>query len=225
MAAAATSLTRRDWLAAAASAGGATALGLAAGALKFQLGQGIVAGPPGAVPDRAHLALYTPACDAGATTPWVSEGPFYAPATPLRFDLRPPGLGGITLHLAGRVLDAQCRPLRHAVLDVWQTDPTGRYDHFGYEFRGHQFTDAEGRYELLTLLPASYRFLGFWRRRHIHVKVAAPRHRPLTSQVFFPFGEDAGFEDFSFDRRLVCRVLREGSSGVEARFDFVLGAA
>lgn len=216
---------RRALLKATAVLGGSAAFGLLAGAYKFQWGQGIVAAGASAAAPRGHLLLPTPSCGGSDATPWVSEGPFYAPGTPHLADLRPLRHAGTELRLAGRVLDTACRPLAGAVLDFWQTDPDGAYDHFGYGYRGHQFTDPEGRYELLTLLPASYRFLGVARRRHIHVKVAAPRHRPLTSQVFFPFGADNAVEDFSFDRRLVSIVDRPDAPFVEARFDFVLEAA
>ncbi len=214
-------LNRGDFLKASGLMLGSAAFGLAAGMVKFEIGQGIVAGPPTTASPRSHLLLPTPSCGE-PPTPAVSEGPFYAPSTPERTDLRPAKTGGRALRLAGRVLDTGCKPVGGAVLDFWQTDPGGVYDHFGYEFRGHQFTDREGRYELLTWLPASYSMLGVSRRRHIHVKIAAPEFRQLTSQLFFPFGEDARVEDMSFNRRLVTQIARHKGSRTEARYDFVI---
>ena len=43
----------------------------------------------------------------------------------------------------------------------------GVYDNRGYRFRGHQFTDANGRYALTTVVPGPIPAS----RRHIHVKV------------------------------------------------------
>ena len=41
------------------------------------------------------------------------------------------------------------RPVANALIDWWQCDARGDYDNSGYRFRGHQFTDARGRYTLL----------------------------------------------------------------------------
>lgn len=218
-------ISRRDILRTAGWVGGSALLAAGAGAYRFQIGQKVVAQPGQIAEGRALYLEATPRCGDAAETPWVSEGPFYAPSTPLRTDLRPVVHAGRELRLAGRVLDTACRPIAGAVVDFWQTNPDGVYDHFGYDFRGHQFTDADGRYELLTLLPASYVFIGVARRRHIHVKVAAPGRPLLTSQIFFPFGPDRLVEDFSFNPALVSTVLDRPRGFVDARFNFVLEAA
>ena len=216
-------LERRDFLKVAGLGLGSAVFGSVLSMIRFEIGQGIVAGASTTANLRDHLLLPTPSCgDDDGITPRVSEGPFYAPSTPKRIDLRPAQEGGQSLRLAGRVLDTSCKPIAGAVLDFWQTDPNGDYDHFGYDFRGHQFTDAQGRYELLTWLPVSYTFMGISRRRHIHMKTAAPNHKLLTTQVFFPFGEDAKVEDFSFNRKLVIDIMQQNSPLMEARFDFVI---
>ena len=58
----------------------------------------------------------------------------------------------------------------------------GNYDNVGFRLRGHQFTDAEGRYPLQTIVPGLYP----GRTRHIHVKVQAPNGPILTTQLYFP---------------------------------------
>jgi protocatechuate 3,4-dioxygenase beta subunit len=218
-------LGRRELLKAASLCIGSTLFALGTGAYKFQIGQQIVTQEKKIGEARDGFLMGTPNCDQLAVTPAVSEGPFYAPASPRRIDLRPNGAGGRPLRLAGRVLDLSCKPIVGAVLDFWQTDPNGNYDHYNYNFRGHQFSDAEGRYELLTWLPISYEFMGVSRRRHIHVKVAARNYTLLTSQVFFPLEEDRGIEDFSFNARLVSEFATQESTFIEARFDFVLEKA
>lgn len=217
-------LLRRNLLIAGGAFIGSTGLAFGAGAYRFQIGHDIVAAPGHAADPRDHLANLEQSCADPTQTPWVSEGPFYAPSTPRTNDLRPTNHGVEELRLAGRVLDPNCRPIPGAIVDFWQTDPDGVYDHFGYKFRGHQFTDGQGRYELLTLPPVSYRFMGIARRRHIHMKVAAPGYPLLTTQVFFPFGPDREVEDFSYHPDLVTSIVQATTPFIEARYDFVMGA-
>ena len=217
-------LSRRNLLILGGAFVGSTGLALGSGAFRFQVGHDIVAGPSQIALSRSHLTNINEDCANPSQTPWVSEGPFYAPSTPLTGDLRPTNHGVQELRLAGRVFGPNCQPVAGAVLDFWQTDPSGVYDHFGYKFRGHQFTDAEGRYELLTLLPANYRFLGIARRRHIHLKIDASGYPFLTTQVFFPFGPDREVEDISFDPALVPSIVETSSRFIEARYDFIMGA-
>jgi protocatechuate 3,4-dioxygenase beta subunit len=123
-------------------------------------------------------------------------------------------VSGATLVLVGRVLTTDCRPVRRALLDFWQADGDGEYDNEGYRLRGHQFTDAGGRYTLRTVVPGAYQN----RTRHIHVKAQAPGGDVLTTQLYFP-QEPLNDSDPIFSRELVMDV-----SGRRASFDFVLEA-
>ena len=162
---------------------------------------------------RRRALRPTPACDDGhEPTVEQTEGPYYTPDTPRRRDLVTRGVRGEPLLLAGAVLDARCRPVGRALLDFWQADADGVYDNDGYRLRGHQFTDARGRFRLRTVVPGLYS----GRTRHIHVKVQRPRGSVLTTQLYFP-GEAANREDGIFDEALVMDVR-----GRRARFDFVL---
>jgi protocatechuate 3,4-dioxygenase beta subunit len=118
------------------------------------------------------------------------------------------------LVVAGRVLGRDCKPVGHALLDFWHADERGEYDNSGFFFRGHQFTDAEGRYRLETIVPAVYP----GRTRHIHVKVQARGGPVLTTQIYFP-NEPANARDALFAPELVMTVERKGF----ATFDFVAG--
>jgi protocatechuate 3,4-dioxygenase beta subunit len=60
--------------------------------------------------------------------------------------------------LRGRVLDTRCRPIPGAVLDFWHVNEHGLYDYVTYNYRGHQFTRADGTFEPHTLLPVPYTF-------------------------------------------------------------------
>jgi protocatechuate 3,4-dioxygenase beta subunit len=159
----------------------------------------------------------TPACGAdGPPTPPQTEGPYFKPRSPERASLLEPGLAGARLVVSGVVRSTGCRPVSHALLDFWQADAAGRYDNDGQRLRGHQFTDAEGRYRLETVLPGLYP----GRTRHIHVKVQAPGQRVLTTQLYFP-GEPMNARDGIFDRVLVVAMTDPAT----ARFDFVLPTA
>ncbi|TMQ17692.1 MAG: intradiol ring-cleavage dioxygenase [Candidatus Rokuibacteriota bacterium] len=156
----------------------------------------------------------TPACGADtAPTPAQTEGPYFKRSSPERASLLEPALTGSRLVVTGLVLGTDCRPVPHALLDFWQADGSGHYDNAGQRLRGHQFTDAEGRYRLETVLPGLYP----GRTRHIHVKAQAPGQRVLTTQLYFP-GEIMNARDGIFDQTLVVAM----ADSATARFDFVL---
>lgn len=150
-------------------------------------------------------------------TPSQTEGPFFTPGTPRRRSIVPAGAPGTRLTLTGRVLTTTGRPIPRALLDFWQADARGIYDNRSYRFRGHQFTDARGRYRLETVIPGLYS----GRTRHIHVKAQAPREPVLTTQLYFP-RVAANRTDGLFQPDLVVRGWRRVADRRVARFDFVL---
>ena len=86
------------------------------------------------------------------------------------------------LVVTGVVLSRDCKPVANALLDFWHADEQGDYDNRGFRYRGHQFTDAEGRYRLETIVPADYP----GRTRHLHVKVQPPRRPHPHHPALFP---------------------------------------
>jgi protocatechuate 3,4-dioxygenase beta subunit len=161
-------------------------------------------------------------CTAGTLTQPQIEGPFYTPKTPLRRDIRDPFIEKDTLVIAGRVLDPQCRPLAGAVLDFWQTDHAGRYDQHGYRYRGHQYTDAAGRFQLVTVRPHPYTAMSLFRGPHIHVKVQGPATPLLTTQLYLPDAEELNARDGGYDPLLAMRYVGQDGPARRALFDFVL---
>ena len=162
----------------------------------------------------------TPSChDADEPTLPETEGPFFKPRSPLRDDLREPGMPGRRIELSGRVLTRSCKPVAEALVDVWHADDNGEYDNKGFRLRGHVFTDAEGRYAFRTIVPGLYP----GRTRHYHVKVKAPGGPVLTTQFYFP-DEKRNAADGLFRRELVLR-LEEAGATLLARFDVVLAPA
>ncbi|MEZ4620202.1 MAG: hypothetical protein R2867_32495 [Caldilineaceae bacterium] len=98
---------------------------------------------------------------------------------------------GDVLVLYGQVLDGSANPLPNTVVEIWQTDASGVYDHPGdagtdnrdrtFQFYGTATTDAEGWYAFRTILPGRYEP----RPRHIHFKVKQEGNTLLTSQFYF----------------------------------------
>jgi protocatechuate 3,4-dioxygenase beta subunit len=165
----------------------------------------------------AQGATPTPQChDGDEPTIRQTEGPYFKPSSPQRADLVEPDGKGRSIEIAGQVLRRSCRPVARALVDLWHADERGEYDNAGFRYRGHLFTDAEGRYRFRTILPALYP----GRTRHYHVKVQAPERGVLTTQLYFP-DEPANRRDGLFRSDLVMR-MEEAPDGLSARFDFVL---
>jgi protocatechuate 3,4-dioxygenase beta subunit len=160
----------------------------------------------------------TPAChDGDEATLQQTEGPYFKPSSPERIELYEEGMAGQPIELVGLVLSRDCRPLAGALLDFWQADAKGQYDNSGFHLRGHQFTDAEGRYRLRSIVPGIYP----GRTRHIHVKVQPAGGHVLTTQLYFP-GEPQNRSDSLFRRQLLIRTAKN-AGWLAGRFDFVLG--
>jgi protocatechuate 3,4-dioxygenase beta subunit len=131
----------------------------------------------------AQMGISLPAPQCNALLQPQTEGPYYTPGSPERHSLLEEGMEGTRLILAGYVLDQNCQPLPNAWLDFWQADSGGEYDNQGYRLRGHQYTDAQGRYYLETVLPGLYLSRPI---EHIHVKVRPEGGQEITSQLYFP---------------------------------------
>ena len=166
---------------------------------------------------QARTLPPTPSCvDKGTPTPPQTAGPYFKPRSPLRASLVEAGVDGTRMLVVGAVLSTSCCPIAGALLDFWQADGRGEYDNAGFRFRGHQFTDDQGRYRLETVVPGVYP----GRTRHIHVRVQAPNQPILTTQLYFP-DEPGNRGDFIFRPELVMAVRDEAGAKTGA-FNFVL---
>ena len=107
---------------------------------------------------------------------------------------------GERIIVTGRVLDTDGRPVRNALVEVWQTNAAGRYAHKrdqhpapldpNFTGAGRCLTDADGRYWFVTVKPGAYPWKNHsnaWRPAHIHFSVfgTAFTHR-LVTQMYFP---------------------------------------
>ena len=122
------------------------------------------------------------------------EGPFFPQRMPSETDADLLEVGGRAYRLGqpvwldGTVHDLDGKPLRGAVVEIWQCDPHGRYHHPGdgdradpgFQGYGRVTADAEGRYRFRTLRPAPYP----GRTPHIHVKLRLGDRELLTTQLY-----------------------------------------
>ncbi len=104
---------------------------------------------------------------------------------------------GEVIEVTGQVRDAQCRPVSGCVIEVWQANIHGRYDHprdapggrpLDPNFQGYArfVTGDDGAYRFVTILPGSYPAMSDWiRPPHIHFKARAASNPPLTTQMYF----------------------------------------
>lgn len=182
-------------------------------------------------PEPVRLASSSPYYAAepsscSATEPNI-EGPYYRSGAPRRADLRPAGAEGVPLVIGGCVRSLDCRSiLRGAVLDVWHADARGRYDNDGhlaespFLYRGLLEVDERGEFRIQTVVPGRYLNGRTYRPAHVHVKVTAPGHRPLTTQLYFP-GDPFNDADPFIRPSLIMDVASDRGSEA-ARYDFVL---
>ena len=185
------------------------------------LGLGLAAGSSTILPRQPRAQSpnmpLTPVCaEADDLTPAQTEGPYFTPNSPERADFVEDGVDGARIALVGFALNPRCQPIAGALIDLWHANAEGAYDNRGYRLRGHQFTDAAGRYVFETIVPGLYP----GRTRHFHVKVQAPGGNILTTQLYFP-GEPGNERDRIYDKALLMD-LREGDSTRIGRFDFVV---
>lgn len=107
---------------------------------------------------------------------------------------------GERIVVSGRVLDEDGRPVRGALLEIWQANAAGRYLHKNDQHAapldpnfsgcGRLMTDSEGRYKFLSIKPGAYPWKNHhnaWRPAHIHFSVfGAGLLSRLVTQMYFP---------------------------------------
>ncbi|RCW46199.1 protocatechuate 3,4-dioxygenase alpha subunit [Halopolyspora algeriensis] len=146
--------------------------------------------------------------DTLGTTPSQTVGPFFALSGGILWEDGPEVVGAdepgaIVVH--GRVLDGNGDPVPDAVVETWQADSQGRFDHFddsrgeSTSFRGFGRcgTDPEGRYWIRTVKPGTLPTPdGATEAPHIDVTVLARGllNRVVT-RIYFPEEQEANAAD------------------------------
>ena len=107
---------------------------------------------------------------------------------------------GERIVVQGRVLDDEGRPIRKALIEIWQANAAGRYRHDGdrhpapldpsFGGAGRRLTDDEGRYRFVTVKPGAYPWGNHenaWRPAHIHFSLFGRLFaQRLVTQMYFP---------------------------------------
>ncbi|GAB2842743.1 catechol 1,2-dioxygenase [Streptomyces deserti] len=178
------------------------------------------------------------------------EGPYYVPGSPtftaeatlpMRDD-EP----GTPLLFQGQVTGVDGTPLAGARVEMWHADADGFYSQFApglpeWNLRGTVIADGEGRFRIHTVEPAPYQIptdgscgkliaaAGWhaWRPAHLHLKVSAPGHRLITTQLYFRGGSHVEDDIASAVKPELVLDPAPAASGVgnEVTYDFVLDKA
>lgn len=178
------------------------------------------------------------------------EGPYYVPdspsftaeaALPMRDD-EP----GTPLLFQGQVTSVDGTPLAGAKIEMWHASADGFYSQFApglpeWNLRGTVLADDEGGFKIHTREPAPYQVptdgscgrliaaAGWhaWRPAHLHLKVSAPGHQLITTQLYFQGGDHV--EDDIASAVKPELILAPGpvtsGAGNEVTYDFVLDKA
>ncbi|WP_338483751.1 catechol 1,2-dioxygenase [Streptomyces sp. SCSIO 75703] len=189
--------------------------------------------------------------DSREGTKGTIEGPYYVPdapelpgdaaTLPMREDE-----AGTPLLFQGQVTAVDGRPLPDAKVEIWQADDQGYYSQFApnlpeWNLRGTVPVDATGHFRIHTIQPAPYQIptdgacgsliqaAGWhsWRPAHLHLKVSAPGHRLITTQLYFRGGEYVGDDIASAVKPeliLDPTPVADGT-GREVTYDFALDKA
>ncbi|MEV0689074.1 catechol 1,2-dioxygenase [Streptomyces sp. NPDC050388] len=175
------------------------------------------------------------------------EGPYYvadaprlpAEATlPMRDDEK-----GTPLLFQGQVRSVDGTPLAGATVEIWHADDEGFYSQFApglpeWNLRGTVVADDQGNFRINTVEPAPYQIptdgscgkliaaAGWhaWRPAHLHLKVSAPGHQLITTQLYFKGGTHVA-DDIATAVKpelILDPTPVEGGAGREVTYDFVL---
>jgi protocatechuate 3,4-dioxygenase beta subunit len=107
---------------------------------------------------------------------------------------------GERIIVVGRVTDEAGRPVRNALLEVWQCNAAGRYLHKvdqhdapldpNFNGAGRVLTDANGEYRFTSIKPGAYPWRNdsnAWRPPHIHFSIFGRDFLSrLVTQMYFP---------------------------------------
>jgi protocatechuate 3,4-dioxygenase beta subunit len=107
---------------------------------------------------------------------------------------------GERIIVTGRVLDSAGKPVRSALIEIWQANAAGRYHHDfdshpapldpNFTGAGRCLTDDDGRYRFVTVKPGAYPWRNHpnaWRPAHIHLSIFGRAFtNRLVTQMYFP---------------------------------------
>jgi protocatechuate 3,4-dioxygenase beta subunit len=107
---------------------------------------------------------------------------------------------GERIIVSGRVLDENDRPVPNILIEIWQANAAGRYNHAvdqhdapidpNFKGAGRFLTDAKGHYRFVSIRPGEYPWRNHynaWRPAHIHFSLFGQGlMQRLITQMYFP---------------------------------------
>jgi protocatechuate 3,4-dioxygenase beta subunit len=193
----------------------------------------------------------TPGRLVGIVTPSQTIGPFYPRSLVAPGDddlacriLGGPRAQGSPILVEGKVTDEHGNPVLGALIELWQANKWGKYDHPvditpeaidpNFKGFGRVLTDVDGHYRIRSIKPGAYPNPGYddwYRPPHIHFSIfGAGIMQRLITQMYFP-GEALNdidpilnsIDDFDARASLIARELPADSDGTAGfQFDIVL---
>jgi protocatechuate 3,4-dioxygenase beta subunit len=152
---------------------------------------------------------------------------------------------GERIIVTGRVIDEDGHPVPHTLVEVWQANAAGRYQHQrdqhdapldpNFTGTGRTLTDAQGNYRFVTIRPGAYPWRNHpnaWRPAHIHFSLFGNAFATrLVTQMYFPGDPLLPFDPIynsvpdGARQRMIsdfARELTEPEHALGFRFDIVL---
>jgi protocatechuate 3,4-dioxygenase beta subunit len=140
--------------------------------------------------DPEEIERHSPAFGHTDVDPLESDLTIQHPGEPL----------GERITVAGRVLDGDGRPVRNQLIELWQANSGGRYQHKrdqhpapldpNFTGFGRAITGDDGSYLFRTVKPGPYPWLNHtnaWRPAHIHFSLFGSQFtQRLVTQMYFP---------------------------------------
>jgi protocatechuate 3,4-dioxygenase beta subunit len=193
--------------------------------------------PPLDYPDYVSTRLRHPnhdpiVLDPGKLDRGELSGPLFGEGTVTAADadltIGPTGEAvGQRIIVHGRMLDAGGHPIAGSLIEIWQSNASGRYRHFAdhwpgtldpnFTGAGRCVTAADGGYRFTTIRPGAYPWRNHpnaWRPAHIHFSVFGRSFtQRLVTQMYFP-GDPLFFQDPMYNS-----IPERSRPAVVARYD------
>lgn len=136
---------------------------------------------------------------------------------------------GERIVVSGRVLDENGRPVPNLLIEIWQANAAGRYNHRvdqhdapidpNFTGAGRALTDAQGRYRFMTIRPGEYPWRNHynaWRPAHIHFSLFGQAIvQRLITQMYFP-----GDPLLDYDPMFTCVADEKARQRLVSLFDW-----
>jgi protocatechuate 3,4-dioxygenase beta subunit len=136
---------------------------------------------------------------------------------------------GERIVVSGRVLDENSKPVANMLVEIWQANAAGRYNHRvdqhdapidpNFTGAGRFLTDKDGNYRFMTIRPGEYPWRNHynaWRPAHIHFSLFGHALvQRLVTQMYFP-----GDPLLDYDPMFTCVADEKARQRLVSSFDW-----